>query len=225
MNDDMDLTNDNYAEIDAAFEPVNTDMNADIPVSDDDLMGAVEALLFAAGDPLPLTSMAEILEQSEARVADVCELLADRYENDPTCGLRLRRIESSYLILPDVRFKEVLARLFRPKHRPALTSAAYETLAAIAYNQPATRAQIETVRGVNSDGLVTRLLERGYIEEAGVLEVPGRPMTFQVSDKFLLEFGLSSARDLEPVDLLMYDSIQRLAEAEEEAFSVSRDDE
>ncbi len=180
--------------------------------NDTELIAIIEGLLFASGDPLTVKSISEITELSENRVHDLCQYLIRKYAEDEESGIEIRQIEDTYCITTKPELKEYLARLFRPEHLPSLSNAAYETLAAIAYNQPVTKAQIETIRGVNSDSLVNRLVERGYVAEAGQLDLPGKPVIFATTPKFLLEFGLKSTDDLPSVDLLMYDTIERLQE-------------
>lgn len=180
--------------------------------TDSKAIALIEALLFASGDPLSLQSLVDITDLSETEIVDFCSRLSEKYENSPESGLMVRQIENTYCITTKPEFKEYMARLFRPEHLPSLSNAAYETLAAIAYNQPVTKAQIELIRGVNSDGLVNRLVERGYVEEIGTLDLPGKPVIFSTTRKFLLEFGLKSTADLPNVDLLMYDNIERLQE-------------
>lgn len=179
--------------------------------SDSEFLAIIEALLFASGDPLSVQTISEIIEIDENRTSDLCRQLSEKYAGNEY-GVQIRQIEKAYCITTKPNVKEYLARLFRPKHLPSLSNAAYETLAAIAYNQPVTKSQIELVRGVNSDSLVNRLVERGYVEETGQLDLPGRPAVFSTTQKFLLEFGLKSTDDLPNVDLLMYDTIERLQE-------------
>ncbi len=175
-------------------------------------MAIIEAILFASGEPVSVKSLAEICELPETEIQDLCHLLADSYQESEKSGLELRQLEDHYCLTTKPELKEFLARLYRPRHLPSLSNAAYETLAAIAYNQPVTKSQIESIRGVNSDSLVNRLIERGYVEETGTLDLPGKPAVFSTTDKFLLEFGLSGKADLPTVDLLMYDTIERLQE-------------
>lgn len=179
-------------------------------ISDDELQALVEALLFAAGEPLKLATISEICEVTETRMQDILTGLADTYTNNGS-GLLLRKADESYFFTTDPKWQEYLARLFRPEHRPALTNAAYEVLACIAYNQPCTRAQVELVRGVNSDHLISRLVERGLIEESGQLDLPGKPAVFSVTAYFLQEFGLNSVADLPAHEMLMYDILNKLS--------------
>ena len=107
--------------------------------------------------------------------------------------------------------------MFGPRQSPPLSQASYETLAVIAYNQPCTRAQVELVRGVSSDSIISRLLDRGWIEEAGNLDAPGRPSLFKTSKKFLTEFGIESVRDLPPLELMSYQTIRDMENSLKEA--------
>jgi segregation and condensation protein B len=109
--------------------------------------------------------------------------------------------------------KKVLERLLGPKTQAPLSQASYETLAVIAYNQPCTRAQVEQVRGVSSDSIISRLLDRGWIEEAGNLDAPGRPALFKTSRQFLMEFGIESVKDLPPMELMSYKTIRDLEDS------------
>lgn len=179
-------------------------------------MARAEALLFAAGDPVSSTVIAEVLDLEEEHIEPLMRKLKERYDDDPGSGLCLKVLNKEYILTTKESCADCLSRFFRPNHLPALTNASYETLAAILYNQPVTRAQVEEVRGVNSDSVITRLEERGLVEACGVLEQVGRPTLYRVSRRFLLEAGLESAEDLPPIDLLMYGTIR---EAEEEGES------
>jgi segregation and condensation protein B len=113
--------------------------------------------------------------------------------------------------------KTILERFFRPRSRPPMSQATYETLAVVAYNQPVTRAQVESVRGVSSDSIIARLLERGWIQECGTLDAPGRPVLFETTQQFLMEFGIESATEMPAMDLMMYSTIRDLEESLETA--------
>lgn len=173
-------------------------------------MAAMEALLFAAGDPLSCERIASILDVTEDEVFQLADQMKRRYALDPRSGLTVRILGDRVSLVTDPLYREVVAAYFGDMRGQKLSDAAYETLAVIAYNAPVTRAEIETVRGVNSDSVVSRLIDRGLVHEAGTLDLPGRPALLDVTSQFLLEFGLSSAKELPPVDLMMYDSIQQL---------------
>jgi len=109
-----------------------------------------------------------------------------------------------------------------PKSKPPLSQASYETLSVIAYNQPVTRAQVEAVRGVSSDSIIARLLDRGWIKEAGTLDAPGRPTLFETTQQFLLEFGIDSVEDLPSMELMSYKTIRDLEDSLEKAAGNDR---
>ncbi|MGB4610118.1 MAG: SMC-Scp complex subunit ScpB [Saccharofermentanales bacterium] len=180
--------------------------------NDSEALAVIEAILFAAGDPVSAETLAAITELSLTEINDLCSRLKIRYQECAESGLVLKQMENTYCITTKPEYKEYMARLFRPQHLPSLSNAAYETLAAIAYNQPVTKAQIELIRGVNSDSIVNRLVERGYVVETGNLDLPGKPAVFSTTKKFLLEFGLKTTSELPSVDLLMYENIERLQE-------------
>ena len=107
--------------------------------------------------------------------------------------------------------------MFGPRQSPPLSQASYETLAVIAYNQPCTRAQVELVRGVSSDSIISRLIDRGWIEECGNLDAPGRPSLFSTTEQFLLEFGIESVDELPSMELMSYKTIRDLEESLDKA--------
>ncbi len=155
----------------------------------------LESLLFAAGDSVPAEQLAEIMEISEEAVADAVFRLNADYEAKQR-GLRVLSLEDSYQLCTSERFFSYIQRLKEPKRRQNLSPAALETLAVVAYHQPVTRSSIEFIRGVNSDGPVNKLIERGLIEENGRLDAPGRPILYVTTQEFLRSFGLSSLSGL-----------------------------
>lgn len=185
-----------------------------------DKLAALEALLFAAGDPLPRTVIAEVLQTDERETDLLLDQLKRRYLRDPMSGLRLCSMRDRVMLSTKPCYREIMERLFEPDNRPRLSRASYETLAVIAYNEPVTRAEIEAVRGVNSDSIVTRLISLGLVEARGVLDVPGQPALLFVTDRFLADFGLGSTAELPAVDLLMYDSVRALEQLKREAEAV-----
>lgn len=178
-----------------------------------ELSPACEAILFASGDPIPQDRIAEILNVDIKTVEEVMNKLITDYENNPWGGLLVRRVENSYVMSTKPGMKKVLERMFSPKMHPPLSQASYETLAVIAYNQPVTRAQVESVRGVSSDSIISRLIDRGWIEECGNLDAPGRPALFKTTRQFLMEFGISSVDELPSMELMSYQTIRDLEES------------
>lgn len=184
---------------------------------------ALEALLFAAGDPVPIEKLQQITGLERSCLLGILNNLGDRYLHDRQRGLLLREVEGSWLLCTKPGQADVLRRLFQPRHRPPLSQAAYETLAIIAYNQPVTRSQVEAVRGVNSDSIIGRLIERNLISEAGSLDAPGRPSLFTTTDQFLLDFGLRTVKDLPPMEMMMYGTLRDFENSLEEAAGQHRD--
>ena len=178
-----------------------------------ELSPACEAILFASGDPIPQDRIAEILNVDVKTVEEVMSNLISAYENNPWGGLLVRKVENSYVMSTKPGMKKVLERMFSPKMHPPLSQASYETLAVIAYNQPVTRAQVESVRGVSSDSIISRLIDRGWIEECGNLDAPGRPALFKTSKQFLMEFGISSVDELPSMELMSYQTIRDLEDS------------
>ena len=178
-----------------------------------ELSPACEAILFASGDPIPQDRIAEILNVDVKTVEEVMGNLISAYENNPWGGLLVRKVENSYVMSTKPGMKKVLERMFSPKMHPPLSQASYETLAVIAYNQPVTRAQVEAVRGVSSDSIISRLIDRGWIEECGNLDAPGRPALFKTTKQFLMEFGISSVDELPSMELMSYQTIRDLEDS------------
>lgn len=192
-------------------------LSDNISLSREEMQAALEAVLFASGDPVSLERICEITGTDRDVAKEALDVLSDRYYRDARCGLLVRRIENDYVICTKPEMKAVMDRLFRPRSRPPMSQATYETLAVIAYNQPVTRAQVESVRGVSSDSIIARLLERGWIQECGTLDAPGRPVLFETTKQFLLEFGIESVAEMPALDLMMYSTIRDLEKSLEEA--------
>ncbi len=172
------------------------------------LLGAIEAILFAAGDPVPKAQLAEVMGLDLELVSALLEKLQTKYQSEGS-GIELRLMGEQAALATKAEMSPLLERFFaKPPKQINLSQAAYETLAVVAYNEPVTRAQIEQVRGVNSDGALNRLVEKGLVEMSGVLEIPGRPGLFKTTDLFLRLYGIRQVADLEPMDMLMYGTVQ-----------------
>ena len=187
-----------------------------------ELSSAVEAILFVSGDPISISRLEEITNTDRTLIEKALEKLIDNYKNNPWGGLLIRKVDDTYVMSTKPEMKKVVERMFQPRMRPPLSAASYETLAVIAYNQPVTRAQVEAVRGVSSDSIISRLLDRGWITESGTLDAPGRPTLFSTTKQFLLEFGISSIDDLPSLELMSYKSIRDLETGLEQASGNDR---
>ncbi len=162
---------------------------------------ALEAMLFASGESVPVKRLAEVLEISESKLVKMLEDLKKKYDEDSKCGIRLVRLEDSYQLSSKKEYYEKIRDLTERKRRASLSNAGLEVLSIVAYNQPITRSTIEFIRGVNSDGALNNLVAAGLVEEVGRLDAPGRPMLFGTSEEFLRCFDLSSLSELPDIDL------------------------
>lgn len=159
------------------------------------IKGILEAILFAAGREVKISEIMSALEISEEEVLNSMELLRMDYEKEDR-GLSIVKINDAYQICTKKDYYEYIYPIFDKRAKPNLSQAALETLAIIAYNPRITRAEIESIRGVNSDGTIYKLLDYNLIEDAGKLDAPGRPMTYKVSNEFFRMFGISSLDEL-----------------------------
>lgn len=157
------------------------------------------AILFAAGEPLELGKLAETLELTSSETQAALEGLSAMLETD-RMPLELCRLQDSYQLCTASAYAPVIRRALEIKRNVPLSSAALETLAVIAYNQPVTRSFVEQVRGVDSSGVVTSLAEKGLVEEAGRLDLPGKPIAYRTTESFLRCFSLSGLGDLPSVE-------------------------
>ncbi len=164
------------------------------------LQYAIEGILFAAGEPVKAAKLAVVLDVSVDEITEAAKLL--KYEYDTNLrGLMIIEIDDGYQICSRPEYYAYIQEILGEQRRQALSNAAMEALAIIAYKQPITRGQVEYIRGVNSDGAINRLVERNLIEEAGRLEAPGRPILYKTSQNFLRCFGLKTPDELPEVDL------------------------
>ncbi len=161
----------------------------------------LESLLFVSGDGITKPQLAEILELSLEELQTEIDALKSFYEENGR-GITVSEYDS-YVQLKTVEENfEFVTKLAETKKKQPLSHAALETLSIIAYHQPVTRGSIEFIRGVNCDGPMGKLLERGLIEESGRLDAPGRPILYVTTKEFLRSFGLSSLTDLPDADTL-----------------------
>lgn len=162
------------------------------------LKGAVEAVLFAVGEPMPAAKIAEAVEADKSAVNAALKQIADELD-DRQSGLCLLRFDDRYQLSTRSTFGEPVTRALDNRRQTPLSQAAMEVLSIIAYNQPVSRSFIDQVRGVDSSSPVSSLLTKGLIAEAGRLELPGRPISFKTTDAFLRSFSLSSLAELPPI--------------------------
>lgn len=184
------------------------------------IKSAIEAILFAAGEPVPAARISLILGADEEEVFSAAKELADEYSFDQR-GIRLLRLDDKLQLCSSPEYAAVITKTLEQRKPPMLSQPALETLAVVAYFQPVTRAYIDQVRGVDSSYTVGVLLDRGLIERCGKLDVPGRPSLLRTTDAFLRTMGVSSLEELpELPDISSGDGVQKLEDAIEKLSSV-----
>ena len=159
------------------------------------LESTLEAVLFAAGDAVSIDRLCEVLELPRETVLEAARELSSRYDFEQR-GLMLRRIADKLQLCSRPMYAEAVRRVTETRKNTSLSPAALEVLTIIAYRQPVTRAFIDQLRGVDSGGTLSSLAEKQMIEEAGRLEVPGRPILYRTTEHFLQAFALESLDDL-----------------------------
>ncbi|MBQ4538583.1 MAG: SMC-Scp complex subunit ScpB [Oscillospiraceae bacterium] len=153
------------------------------------------AVLFAVGEPVSPEKIASALDMSTDSVRSLIEHLRDMLDTQDG-ALQILYLGGQYQLSTRERYTEDIRKVMNERRNVPLTPAALEVLAAVAYNQPVTRAYVEQVRGVDSSGIITNLVEKGLLEEAGRLDLPGRPISYKTTAHFLRTFGLSSLEEL-----------------------------
>lgn len=161
---------------------------------------AIEAILFAAGDPVGVDRMAIAIGAGRDQIEENLKALMDAYSFERR-GMRIIRLEDAYQMVSAQELSEVISRALETRKPPKLSVSALETLTVIAYYQPTTKAFVEQIRGVDSSYTISALLNKKLIEEQGRLSVPGRPILYGTTPDFLRTFGIASLDDLPEVDL------------------------
>lgn len=164
------------------------------------LKSAIEALLFASGDPLTLSDLSTQLEEKSKLIEAIIHEMIEEYEK-PERGIKLICIKGSYQLVTKAENADYIQKLLKKNKRQSLSQASIESLAIIAYKQPITRIDIDEIRGVKSESAIQKLVERELIKEVGRLEVPGRPILYGTTEEFLRQFELKDLNQLPPLDL------------------------
>ena len=181
-----------------------------------DISSAIEAILFAAGDSIPIDRLSLIFGTPEDEVSLIARELAERYEREGR-GMRVLRLDDRLQMCSAPEYAPYITRALEQRKPPMLSQPALETLAVVAYFQPVTRAYIDQVRGVDSSYTVGVLAERGLIEVCGKLDVPGRPSLFRTTDVFLRTMGIEKLSELPPLpDMSSTEGIEKLQNAIDE---------
>ena len=160
--------------------------------------GMIEAVLFASGETVSLERLSEATEIDRPTLSGLMPDFMAEYKSSDR-GVQVVKLGTSYQLCSKKEYESYIQRALEIKRNTPLSQAAMETLAIIAYNEPVTKSFVEQVRGVDSSQTVNNLVEKGRVEEAGRLDVPGRPITYQTTANFLRSFQLSSLQELPPL--------------------------
>lgn len=163
-----------------------------------DGIAIIEAILFACGEPVSPDKLAEASGIDVETVVKLIDQLERRY-NVQESGIRIIRVNGSFQLATRQEYADYVKAALETRRQAPLSQAAMETLSIVAYNQPVTKAFVEQVRGIDSSSVVNTLVERDLLEEAGRLELPGRPVAYLTTDTFLRCFGISSLEELPPL--------------------------
>ena len=164
-----------------------------------ELQRAIEAILFAAGERLELSRLAMALETDESDIEEAANALMDQLSFERR-GIRILKLEKGYQMVSSGEMADYITRALETRKPPKLSSSQLETLTIVAYYQPATKAMVEQIRGVDSSYSIAALVNKKLIEEAGRLNVPGRPILYRTTPDFLRTFSISSLDELPAIE-------------------------
>ena len=164
-----------------------------------ELQRVIEAILFAAGERVEIARLAEVLETDESEIKAAADKLADELAFNRR-GIRILRLDRGYQMVSSGEMADYITKALETRKPPKLSASQLEALTIIAYYQPATKALVEQIRGVDSSYSIGALLNKKLIEDAGRLNVPGRPILYRTTPDFLRTFALSSLEELPPID-------------------------
>ena len=167
------------------------------------LMRILEAILFAAGERVEVARLAQVRELDPKEIIQAADRLSDELAYERR-GIRILRLENGYQMVSSGEMADYITKTLETRKPPKLSSSQLETLTVIAYYQPATKAMVEQIRGADSSYSVAALMNKKLIEEAGRLNVPGRPIQYRTTPDFLRTFGLSSLEELPPIDKIAF---------------------
>ena len=168
-----------------------------------EMQRAIEAILFAAAERIEIARLSAVLQEDPKDVERAADALADMLAYERR-GIRIIKLEKGYQMVSSGEMADYITKALETRKPPKLSSSQLETLTIIAYYQPATKAMVEQIRGVDSAYSVAALLNKKLIEEAGRLNVPGRPIQYKTTPDFLRTFGISSLEELPPIEKISF---------------------
>lgn len=178
------------------------------------LKRAIEAILFAAGECVEVSRMAMVLETDPDEIREAADKLLDLYSYERR-GVRIIRLENAYQMVSSGEMADYVTKALETRKPPKLSSAQLESLTIIAYYQPATKAMVEQIRGVDSSYSISALINKRLICEAGRLNVPGRPIQYATTPDFLRTFGLSSLEELPEIERVSFGQMEEQEPSEQ----------
>lgn len=167
------------------------------------LQRAIEAILFAAGEKVEIARLAASLQIDETEIEAAADTLADRLAFERR-GIRIVKLDRNYQMVSSGEMADYVTKTLETRKPPKLSASQLEALTIIAYYQPATKAMVEQIRGVDSSYSISALLNKKLIEEAGRLNVPGRPIQYKTTADFLRTFGISSLEELPEIEKVSF---------------------
>ena len=174
---------------------------------------AIEAILFAMGESVEISRLADAIGEDVKSTGEILEELAGEYEQEGR-GIGITRLDNAVQLCTKAEMYEYLIRIAKAPRKMILTDTVIETLSIIAYKQPITRVEIERIRGVSCDHAINKLLEYDLIMELGRLDAPGRPLLFGTTEQFLRSFGVASLEELPELSTVQIEEFKQQAEAE-----------
>ena len=169
----------------------------------------IESIMFAVGRDISTKELSSVLEMTPENVEEIIESMRVEFE-EARRGVQIIKVNDGYQLCSRKENYEYIYQIIDKRNKPNLSQAALETLAIIAYNPKITRAEIESIRGVNSDGTIYKLLDHNLIEDAGRLDAPGRPTMYQTTKEFLRLFGYTSLEELPELPKYKLDENQQI---------------
>ncbi len=178
-----------------------------------ELLGAVEAILFATGESVSLSKISSAIGKDETEAKRLLEELKKQYQKKER-GIQLIELEDSYQLCTKPELYDYLIQVAKQPKKHVLTDVLLETLAIVAYKQPVTKIEIEKIRGVKSDHAVNKLVEYDLVCEVGRLDAPGKPLLFGTTEEFLRRFGVQSVEELPSIAPEQLEDFKEEAERE-----------
>ena len=192
-----------------------------MPLESNEIQRALMAILFAAGEPVEAKRLAATLELDEDEIHQELQALMDMLSYERS-GIRIIRLESAYQMCSSAEMAPYVTKALETRKPPKLSASQLEALTIIAYYQPATKAYVEQLRGVDSSYSISAFLTKKLIEECGRLNVPGRPILYRTTPDFLRTFGLSSLEELPEIEKI---NLQKKPEIPQEGNGESEEKE